>query len=133
MICLNIIATEFGGGSDSGMDSAYGGLIDPSALQVSLPARVPPGGRQVIVTARDTGLSVECLVNDVGPWNTHDQYWLSGGRPAAEAQYRGGKRAQNGRIPSNTAGIDMTPAVFDALGIHGPANTRQTVVSWQFA
>src|SRR6266850_1981676 len=34
----NITATEFGGGSEAGMESAYGGTVNPTALEISLPA-----------------------------------------------------------------------------------------------
>lgn len=127
----NIAATEFGGGSEAGMSSAYGGVVNPDKLEVSLPARVPPNQRNVIVERN--GTSVQCRVNDVGPWNTTDRYWTTNSRPLAESQRADGTTAQNGRVPTNSAGIDLTPAVMVALGIAGPVNTRATVVNWRFA
>jgi hypothetical protein len=45
----------------------------------------------------------------------------------AEAQKASGETAQNGSVPSNHAGIDLTPAVFKALRISD--NTR---IDWEF-
>jgi len=129
----NIAATEFGGGSESGMDSAYGGKVNPDQPEVSLPAKVANSKRSVRVMSVSTGRSVVCKVNDVGPWNTKDKYWEGSGRPLAEEQFRNRTPAQNGEVPSNDAGIDLTPAVYDGLGIPGPVNTRQTHVDWEFA
>jgi hypothetical protein len=126
-----ITATEFGGTGDP-ETSAYGGMVNPDAPEVSLPARVPSEQRRVRVFHGDK--PVLCKVNDVGPWNKTDDYWnVHGARPLAETQHRNRILAQNGLIPSNQAGIDMTRAVFDALGIKGPEGTRQAVVDWEFA
>ncbi len=127
-----ITATEFAGGPESGMPSAYGGTVDANAPQVALPAWLPAERRRVRVRSVATGQWVECRVNDIGPWNTRDVYWENGGRPLAEVQYRNRTSAQNGSVPENDAGIDMTPAVFAALGIPGPVNERQTHVDWEF-
>jgi hypothetical protein len=128
----NITATEFGGGEESGSESAYGGRVDPASPQVALPARLAEAKRRVRVRSVATNRSVDCLVNDIGPWNTDDPYWEKGARPLAEAQHRDRTKAQNGSVPTNDAGIDLTPAVFAALGIAGPVNTRQTHVDWTF-
>src|SRR5204863_5838740 len=100
----NILSTEFGGGSEAGMPSAYGGTVDPNQAQASLPARVARSKRQIRVTNSNNNRSVTCFVNDVGPWNTHDAYWDQGTRPAAEAQYQSGELAENGQVPTNNAG-----------------------------
>ena len=129
----NITATEFGGGSESGMDSAYGGKVNPDQPEVSLPAKLASSKRRIRVISVSTGRSVACKVNGVGPWNTRDKYWEGSGRPLVEEQFRNRVRAQNGQIPKNDAGIDLTPAVYEALGIPGRVNTRQTHVDWEFA
>ncbi len=129
---VDIWATEFGGGDEAGMDSAYDGKVDPKALQASLPARVLPNERQIRVFHQLTGHSVICLVNDVGPWNVSDDYWTDGCRPLAETQYQHRTKAGNGRVPTNDAGIDLTPAVFDAFGVAGAVNTRSMRVDWVF-
>jgi hypothetical protein len=129
----NILSTEFGGGNEAGMPSAYGGTIDPNRAQASLPARVARSRRQIRVTNSNNNRSVTCFVNDVGPWNMHDTYWDQGIRPAAEAQYQSGEPAENGQVPTNDAGLDLTPAAMLALGVSGAINTRQVKVDWQFA
>lgn len=124
----NITATEFGGADDP-QSSAYGGRVNGNALEVALPARMPANKRSVRVF--HGGKSVVCRVNDIGPWNINDPYWeRPGGRPATEQQHASGKPAQNHRVPSNIAGIDMTPAVFVALGL--PRNEGMTTVDWEF-
>lgn len=114
----NIVATCFGGEGDT-QASAYGGRVDPDKLGVALPSRFrsPPS-----VRVFRGGVSVVCPVVDVGPHSTDDQYWTSHQRPAAEAQ------------KGNHAGIDMTPAVFAALGVgsHSP-NFGEMLVDWEFA
>jgi hypothetical protein len=130
----DIFATEFGGGDEAGMDSAYGGKVDPDALQASLPAKIPGGvSRRTIRVLNPLNRRVAtCLVNDVGPWNTKDAYWKTETRPRAEAQFALNQKADNGEVPSNPAGIDLTPAVYDALGIPGKVNTRNAKVDWEF-
>src|SRR5712692_1189096 len=124
----NINATEFGGGSESGMPSAYGGTVNLDQPEASLPARLPRERRRIVVRNPANSRSVECKVNDVGPWNLRDLYWDEGRRPLAESQLRNGTEAQNGDVPTNDAGVDLTPAAMDALGVDGPVNTRQVHV-----
>ena len=58
------------------------------------------------------------------------QKWapLEGMRPMVEQQYEDRVPAQNGMVPTNDAGIDLTPATADAIGISGKG-----IVSWRFA
>ncbi len=60
-------------------------------------------------------------------------YVFDADRPLAESQYRDRKRAQNGQVPSNPAGLDVTPAVWKALGFSGDLETITAVVSWDDA
>src|SRR4029077_10271612 len=64
---------------------------------------------------------VTCDIGDVGPWNTHDPYWQTGGRPQAETGTDMGGRH------TNLAGIDLSPAVARATGIDGKGK-----VDWAF-
>jgi hypothetical protein len=69
---------------------------------------------------------------DVGPWNTHDDYWnpsstremwndLPQGRPEAQAAYQDGYNGGHdefGRAVANPAGIDLADGTFwDGLGL----------------
>jgi hypothetical protein len=114
----NITATCFGGAGDN-ETSAYGGMVDPSCPGVALPFHFPGIRPKVTVTRGE--LSVICDIVDVGPHNTNDPYWTKNARPLAEG------------ATGNKAGIDMTPAVFTALGIapNDPA-FGLTLVDWQF-
>ncbi|HEU4733793.1 MAG TPA: hypothetical protein VFT22_38135 [Kofleriaceae bacterium] len=89
-------------------DSMFVALPHPRAL-----------GRMVEVRYRDRAIVVPVL--DVGPWNIDDAYWERSERPASER----GRGAY--RTPSNKAGIDLSDAVFAALGL--PDND---LVDWRF-
>lgn len=116
----NIVATVFGG-TDDRQPSAYGdeALGWPEKLGVALPFHFP--GKRPKVWVWANGKSVLCEIVDVGPWNTHDQYWLSDSRPQSESGVD-----TTGRH-TNHAGIDLTPAAAKALGIDGKG-----VVDWEF-
>ena len=133
-VFTNINATEFGGGSETGMSSAYGGKVHGDQPEAALPARLPNAEeqRQILVTNVKNGNSVVCLVNDLGPWNLTDDYWNKGTRPKAEEQFRNKTLAENKQIPTNDAGVDLTPAAMDKLGVQGKINTRQVHVDWRF-
>jgi RHS repeat-associated protein len=111
--------------------------IDPNQSGASLPARVP-AGTTVTITNPANGKSITAPVLDIGPWNVRDNYWNNmdcegSRRPLSEQQYANQTIAQDGKIPENPAGIDLTPATLDALGISGPVGTRQAKVDWHFS
>lgn len=120
----NIIATEFGGASDFEKSAYDDHLITDTELGVSLPATVPSPRPKVRVIKGNK--SVVCPIIDKGPWNTNDPYWLHGARPQAETG-----TDTRGRH-TNKAGIDLTPATMDALGVSGKHGTRSTTVDWEF-
>jgi len=122
----NITATVFGNNGDE-QDSAYPDIdmITGSTKGVSFPYkwRGEPRPTQVEVSG-PRGKVVTGIV-DVGPWNTDDpDYVLGTARPLAESQYINGTVAQNGRVPSNDAGIDLTKPIADAVGISGLGKVR---------
>lgn len=93
-------------------------VIRPDSMFVALP-HPRALGRTVEVRYRDRAIVVPVL--DVGPWNVDDAYWERDQRPASER----GRGAY--RRPVNTAGIDLSDAVFAALGL--PDND---FVDWRF-
>jgi GH25 family lysozyme M1 (1,4-beta-N-acetylmuramidase) len=115
-----ITMTNFGGPGDVN-ESAYepGKFVDPTKPGVALPFHLAGTLPKVRVYYGDK--SVVCDIVDVGPHNTRDDYWTTGARPLAESQ--GGNRA----------GIDGTPAVFDAFNIapNDPAYGK-IEVDWEF-
>ncbi len=98
--------------------TASGLIIRADSMFVALPHRRALG-RMVEVRYRERAVVVPVL--DVGPWNIDDAYWETDARPASE-QGRGFFRK-----PVNTAGIDLSDAVFATLGL--PTND---VVEWRF-
>ncbi len=79
----------------------------------------------ITVTNPLNGKSIRALVLDVGPHYEHDHAYVFGGaRPRAEI----GGRDDYGRIVTNSAGIDLGEAVWNALGM-----TDNTDVEWEFA
>jgi N-acetylmuramoyl-L-alanine amidase len=124
-----ITATEFGGGSDS-QDSAYPDIdwITSSSHGVALPYKWKETPRPQIIVRGPAG-EVTTEILDLGPWNTDDpDYCLGSARPLSETQYENGTQAQNGSVPTNDAGIDLTPPVAAAVGVSGKGK-----VSWRFA
>ena len=118
--------------------TANGHVIKPRDHFVALPSRRGlnsyPGKREYMVDIcyPKTGRCVTEPVEDVGPWNTTDDYWnpapprqswtnLPQGVPQAQAArgwgYNGG-RDQFGRYVGNPAGIDLADGTFwDSLGM----------------
>lgn len=113
-----ITATEFGGPGET-QESAYGGMLDARSLGCALPykfRRGRPPGIQVIGPSGSRTIPVV----DVGPHNIDNpEYVLQGRRPMAEQQYRDKTRSQNGLIPTQPAGVDLTPPTAEAVGIRG--------------
>jgi Putative peptidoglycan binding domain len=118
-----ITATVFGGASDVNRSAYTNKLLNDTDLYVALPYRFRDAVRpKVKVTNPKTGVSAIAPIEDVGPWNTSDPYWLDGARPQAESGTdRTGRK-------TNLAGIDLSPALAKRLGISGKG-----VVDWSFA
>jgi len=128
----DITATVFGMEGDE-QDSAYPDIdwIDEDTVGVSLPYKWRDGPRPSAVVVQGPSGTIEASICDVGPWNTSDSYVLdTRQRPMAEKQYRYGQEAQNGQVPSNDAGIDLTVPVAEAVGISIDAGKGK--VRWRF-
>lgn len=125
-----ITATVFGYYDDA-QESAYGGWIDESTVGVSFPYKWRDRPRPSAVELESGKNKTVAGIVDVGPWNTDDpDYVLGVARPLAEQQYEDGDEAQNGRVPSNNAGIDLTLPVATALGI--TVEQGMGKVRWRF-
>jgi hypothetical protein len=122
----DITATVFGHEGDE-QETAYGGWVDADVAGVALPYKWSGNRPRVIVQGPKD--QVETEIVDLGPWNTHNpSYVLEGFRPLAEEQYADKVPAQNGQIPTNDAGIDLTPPVASKVGVDGKGKVR-----WRFA
>ena len=123
----DITATVFG--SYEGEQSAYGGQLDDSEPFVALPFRFE-GKRPTVELMTEDGDIYDATIEDVGPWMTNDAYWDKGTRPIAEQCYASKtpipSGPQKGRVPSNPAGIDLSPSLAKSLGIAGMGK-----VSWR--
>ena len=117
-----IVCTVFGGEDDYNV-SAYDEdvVLNDTDYYVALPDRFEGDRPLVKVYNCETRLSEVAEIWDVGPWNTNDPYWETGDRPQAECGTDMGGRKTNG------AGIDISPALADALGIDGMG-----LVDWDF-
>lgn len=115
---VDITATMFGG-----QKSAYGGPIIDTSPGVALPFHFTGARPRVRVTNKKAGLSVDCDIVDVGPWNTNDPYWQTGHRPEAET----GTDLMRPPRKTNKAGIDLTIAAAKAVQIDGKG-----IVDWGF-
>jgi hypothetical protein len=119
-----------------GGTTANGHVITKNDHFVALPSGrgLSPKGSDdysVHVCNPATGTCLDQPVWDVGPWNTHDDYWsppasrerwqdLPQGTPEAQAAYddgyNGGKD-EFGRSVANPAGIDLADGTFADLGL----------------
>jgi hypothetical protein len=123
----NITATVFGGPGDE-QPTAYGGWVDSNTYGISFPYKWTKGARPTVVVSGPKGEASTGII-DVGPWNINDpSYVLDGNRPMVEKQYQLRLEAQNGQIPSNDAGIDLTEPIARLIGISGKGK-----VKWRFA
>jgi N-acetylmuramoyl-L-alanine amidase len=118
----NITATVFGGESDYNV-SAYDEtkVLNDEDLYIALPDRFEGVRPEVVVFNRATGARSVASIEDVGPWNIDDPYWITGDRPQAETGTDETGRTTNG------AGIDLSPALAKALDIDGMGK-----VDWEF-
>jgi hypothetical protein len=126
----DITATVFGMAGDE-QDSAYPDIdwITSSTRGVSFPYKWRDDPDRPEVEIEANGRKVVTGVVDVGPWNTDDpNYVLGTARPMAESQFRNGDVAQNGQVPTNPAGIDLTEPIANELGISGKGSVR-----WRYA
>jgi uncharacterized protein (TIGR02594 family) len=127
-----ITATVFGGAADN-EHSAYApyDLLNDTDLYLSLPDRFE-GTRPKVEVKGPNGVVVASEIMDVGPWMTDDPYWASNSRPTAEKCYAAKtplpSGPNKGKVPSNPAGIDLSPALAKRVGISGKGK-----VSWRFA
>jgi len=93
-------------------------IIRADSMFVALPHRRALG-RMVEVRYRDLAVVVPVL--DIGPWNEDDAYWEKDARPASE------RKRGTYRTPVNPAGIDLSDAVYAALGLR-----TNDYVEWRF-
>jgi hypothetical protein len=117
-----ITASVFGGESDYNV-SAYDEdkVLNDIDFYVALPDRFEGQRPTVRVYNADTGKHESATVEDVGPWNIDNNYWITGERPQAESGTDMTGRTTNG------AGIDLSPALANAIGIDGLG-----LVHWKF-
>ncbi|CAN5741800.1 hypothetical protein BH11MYX3_BH11MYX3_05680 [soil metagenome] len=111
----HVFATREG---EIGSLTARGTIIRADDMFVALPDRSALGRR---VEVRYQNRSVVVPVLDVVPWNVADPYWLQDARPASESGHG------VFRTPSNTAGIDLSDAVYAVLGLRDNDD-----VEWRF-
>jgi uncharacterized protein (TIGR02594 family) len=128
-----VTATVFGGAADN-EHSAYApyDLLNDTDLYLSLPNRFA-GTRPLVEVKGPNGTSMTAEIRDVGPWMTNDSYWTFNKRPTAELCY-GDKTPlpsgpHKGKVPSNPAGIDLSPALAKLIGISGKGKVSWRLVS----
>ena len=137
-----IQATVFGGAADNEF-SAYppydsqgrGPYLNDTDLYVALPYSwdpnlFPDNVPKVRVYCGE--LSGVGRIADKGPWTTDDEdYVMGSARPMAETCYAEGSPLPSGpnkgKVPSNAAGIDLSPALAEMIGVDGKG-----YVDWEF-
>jgi hypothetical protein len=127
-----VFATTFGGAVDDEHSAYDGSYLNDTDLYVAFPYKWrdgPPPDAEVY--NRATGKSAVGRTRDVGPWLTDDEAFVLGdARPLAETCHNDHEplpRGPNaGQVPSNPAGIDLSPGMMKALGMtdNGPVDFR---------
>lgn len=127
----DVTATVFGGTSEDEPSAYDDHLITENEVAVALPDRFEGKRPKVeIKTAAGTAIAT---IEDVGPWNINDPYWeVPGQRPDAETHYKNKTPLtlpgpNKGKVPTNPAGIDLSPAAARKLAVDGRGQ-----VSWRF-
>ena len=116
-----------------GGTTSNGHVIQPNDHFVALPcvcALSSKDGNEYQVKIEYKGQAVTAPVWDVGPWNTHDNYWdpsserkysdLPQGKPEAEAAYTANYNNGldgSGREVTSPGGIDIADGTFADLGM----------------
>lgn len=127
-----ITATVFGGSSEH-EPSAYPPYdpITETEISVALPYRFKGELPKVELRNAD-GEMMGAKIRDIGPWMISDNYWEMNTRPVAETCYKNKtplpSGPQKGRVPSNPAGIDLSPALARELGIKGMGKVAWRVI-----
>jgi len=135
----NIEATVFGGANDPN-NSAYPpyALLNGDrdmfvALPYSWANSLFPDNAPKVKVIGPGGKSAIAPVADKGPWTVDDGVYVihATARPIAEQCFNNKtplpSGPNKGRVPSNKAGIDLSPALAKAVGISGKG-----IVSWEF-
>jgi hypothetical protein len=104
-----------------GQGTSSGWRITTSVPAVALPSHAALWA-WVLVTNPMNGKSIKARVLDTGPWNTMDDaYVFASDRPLAEKGISLSGKGTNG------AGIDLSEAVWSALGMEDNGS-----VTWEF-
>lgn len=138
----DITATVFGGSKDPNY-SAYppydsqgrGPYLNDTDLYVSLPVNISDSAmreRGVRVFNASSELSAVGKIMDKGPWVVDDENYVFGdARPVAETCFKNKTPLptgpNKGKVPTNDAGIDLSPALASTVGISGKGK-----VHWVF-
>lgn len=120
-----IETTRFGGAADYNK-SAYAPYeyIDDKVIGCALPYKFSGERDKVIVRNCANGKQTIVEIVDLGPWMTNDQPYVMGdARPLAETCYATRTKLPSGpnagKVPTNGAGLDLTPAADAAIGLGG--------------
>lgn len=126
----DITATVFGGDRELERSAYDSHVITNSELCVALPYRF--SGTRPKVEVKGPNGTATATIQDVGPWNINDPYWDRGARPDAETHNHDHTPLtldgpNQGKVPTNDAGIDLSPALARAIGVSGKGK-----VEWSF-
>jgi len=117
----DITATVFGGTAEVEKSAYDGHRITETEMCVALPDRFEAA--RPTVEVRNGSKIASATIEDVGPWMIDDPYWALGKRPVAEICFATRtplpSGPNKGRVPTQDAGIDLSPALGRFLGIDG--------------
>jgi hypothetical protein len=135
---FQVYGTSFGKPGNKG-ESRYfkdGSKVKWGLLTAALPDNSAVGRkikvRRVLKNGKKTRW-VQILIRDLGPWFRDDPYWKTKSAPRAVYYFKHKMRRWDKRVVKNPAGIDLTPWVWQRLGVPKKESMNYSgYVEWKF-
>lgn len=135
---FQVYGTSFGKPGNKGESAVFkdGTKVRSGILTAALPDNSAVGRtiqiRRPLANGRHTGW-INIIVRDLGPWFRDDPYWARNQPPRAVSYFKRKAKRWDGRVVTNPAGIDLTPWVWQKLGIPKKQSYNHSgYVEWRF-
>lgn len=135
---FRVYGTSFGVPGNKGESAVFkdGTKVRRGVLTAALPDNSAVGRTIQVRRTLPNGKKspwVTILVRDLGPWFRDDPYWQNKASPRAVQYFKQKKKRWDGRIVTNPAGIDLTPWVWQKLGVPEKQSYQYSgYVEWRF-
>jgi hypothetical protein len=135
---FKVYGTSFGKPGNKGESNVFkdGSKVRWGVLAAALPDNSAVGSkiqvRRILANGKKTRW-ITVPVKDLGPWFRDDPYWIKKREPRAVHYFRKKMKRWDGRVVKNPAGIDLTPWVWQKLGVSRKQSLNHSgYVEWRF-